>query len=158
MHRCIGVALLAALSLGGKSNAQETKIDIRVPGYTEADAAVAIDLLRRNCQPLGGEFWGDVSAVQIEVFKEYAPHRLARGWQNTMTVMLTYAKEPKYGPSYASGAGVLAGHTLHFDLGGGETPGILVAKRSSQYLCGLAFDQRGDAIFVDVPEMKFLDR
>lgn len=158
MYRLFGAFLMSLLPIDGSTQAQEITVDLRVPGYTKADAEVAIELLRRNCRPLGDAFWADVTGIKVEVYKEFAPHRLSRGWANTMTVMLTYSRDPQYGPSYASGAGVLAGHTLHFDLGGGETPGMLIAKRSTQYLCGLAFDQRGNDVFVDVPGMKFLDR
>lgn len=158
MNRLLGALMVLSLHFNEAAQAQEIKLDLRVPGYTDADAEVAINLLRQNCRPLGDAFWGDITSIQVEVYKEFAPHRLARGWGKTMTVMLTYSRDPQYGPTYASGAGVLAGHTLHFDLGGGETPGMLIAKRSTQYLCGRAFDEQGNDIFVDVPGMKFLDR
>lgn len=138
--------------------AQEIKIDIKVAGYTEADVKVALDQFRRNCQPLGGEFWGDVTEVRVDVFKEFAPHRIARGWKNTMSLMIAYSDNPKFGPSFASGAGRLAGYTLHFDLGGGETPGFFASKRSSQYLCGLSYSDKGEDLFVAVPGLKFLDK
>lgn len=158
MYRYIGVTLLAALLLGGQSNAQEIKFDMRVPGYTESDATVAIVLLRRNCRPLGKEFWEDVVEITATFNEETAEHRRAHGWQNSLLLQVRYADEPRYGPSYASGTGVLAGHTLYFHLGGGDRPGFFVSKRSSQYLCGLPFNDQGADLFVDVPSMKFLDR
>lgn len=158
MNRFIGLALLAISSFAGAPHAQEIKLDMRVPGYTEADATVAIDLLRRNCRPLGKEFWEDVVEITATFDEETADHRRAHGWQNSLLLQVRYADEPKYGPSYASGTGVLAGHTLYFNLGGGDRPGFFVSKRSSQYLCGLPFNDQGVDLFVDVPGMKFLDR
>ncbi len=151
-------AMTFALLGYGAAQAQETKIDIKVPGYTEADVQVAIDQFRRNCRPLGAEFWGDVEEISAQIYKEYAEHRLARGWTTTMSLALKFSRDPKYGPAFASGTGVLAGQTLHYDLGGGITPGFLAIKRSSQYLCGLAFSHDGDQLFVPVEGLKFLDR
>ncbi len=107
---------------------------------------------------MGHEFWSDVTEISVEIAEETADHRLARGWKNTLFLSLKYADNPQVGPAYASGTGVLAGHTLHYDIGGGETPGFLATKRSSQYLCGLPFNTNGNSIFVDVPQFKFLDR
>ncbi len=155
--RALILTLIAIVSMQGTSRAQDIDIDIKAPGYTDADAMVAIDIFRRKCQPLGGEFWGDVTSIQVEISEESANYRRARGWKNSVWLRLNYSQDPKFGPSFASGAGVLAGHTLHYFLGGGETPGFFASKQSSQYLCGLSFAE-GKDIFVDVPEFKFLDR
>ena len=153
------IAALAVLvctglpALGG-----EVRIEIDAEGYSEADAMVALEIFRRNCRPLGEEFWSDVTEARVDIRQETAPHRLARGWKADVHLSLKYSDEPQVGPSYASGAGILRGHTLHYNLGGGETPGFLATKQSSQYLCGLSFDDKGDDLFVPVPEFIFLDR
>lgn len=153
--------ILVALSLltsAAAVHAAEMEVTIKVPGYSEADATVAVEALRRNCRPLGDEFWEDVTKIQVTIEEETADYRTAHGWKNSMYLMLKYSDAPKFGPSYATGAGILAGHTLHFVLGGGWEPGIFVGKRSSQYLCGLSFKADGSDLFLPVPQLKFIDR
>lgn len=145
---------VAALS----AQASEIEMTISAEGYSEADATAALDTFRRNCRPLGYEFWSDVTNIKVEIVDELAPHRLARGWHANVHLALKYSDDPQVGPAFASGTGVLAGHTLHYDLGGGSTPGYLASKQSSQYLCGLSFNANGDDVFEGVPELKFLDR
>lgn len=158
MPRAVMLALVALVAGASVADAQAIDVKIKVPGYSEADALEAIDLFRQACRPLGGEFWGDVTAIAVTIDKEYADHRLALGWDNTLSLELSYSDDPQYGPASASGTGVLAGHTLHYDLGGGKKPGFLASKRSSQYLCGLPFDANGNDVFVGVPQLKVLDR
>lgn len=131
---------------------------LNAPGYTQADIDQAIDHFRRNCRPLGGEFWGDVTDIEATLEEETALYRQARGWKNSLTLRIQYSEDPKFGPAFASGAGVLAGHSLYYILGAGDAPGFFASKRSSQYLCGLSFNDAGDDLFVEVPELKFLDR
>lgn len=157
MDRKLGL-ILAAVFASSSASAQQVTVNLNAPGYTQADVDKAIDQFRRNCLPLGGEFWGDVTAIEATIGEETAVYRQARGWKNSLTLRLQYSEDPKSGPSLASGAGVLAGHSLFYILGGGETPGFFASKRSSQYLCGLSFNDAGDDMFVDVPELKFLDR
>lgn len=140
------------------ASAQEMKIEIKVPGYTEADVNMAIDQFRQNCRPLGAEFWGDVKLVEATLEEERAPYRQALGWKNSLMLRLSYSNAPQHGPAYASGTGVLAGHSFYYFLGGGSAPGYLAGKRSAQYLCGLSFHPKGNDVFVPVPALKFLDR
>lgn len=158
MRKEVAVALAVMVGSPWAAVAQEIKVDIKVPGYTEADAMVAIDIFRRNCRPLGAEFWSDVASVEVTISEEYAPYRQAHLWKNSIELRLKYSDDPQVGPAYASGAGVLAGHTLSYFLGGGEDPGFFVPKKSSQYLCGLSFSEKGDDLFVSVPALKFVDR
>lgn len=158
MLRAATLAVIATMAWHEAVAAQEINIEIKVPGYTEADAMVAIDIFRRNCRPLGAEFWSDVTSIEVTIEEEVAPYRQAHLWKNSVWLRLKYSDDPNIGPSYASGTGVLAGHTLHYHLGGGDDPGFFAGKRSSQYLCGLSFAENGDDIFVSVPQMKFIDR
>ena len=138
------------------SFSQDLKISIRAAGYSEADVRAALTVFRNACRPLGTEFWDDVEEVTVNIQKEVADHRLARGWDPSFQLALKYAENPKRGPSFASGTGVLAGHTLHYSLGGGRTPGYLASKRSSQYLCGLAISPNGEDVFQSVQALDIL--
>lgn len=158
MNRMIYALVLIFCMLVTVGQAQEITIEHKVPGYTEADAMVAINLLRRNCLPLGNEFWPDVVQITATFEEEQAEQRKALGWVNSLLLQIRYSDEPSSGPGYASGVGVLAGQTLYFQLGGGNRPGFFVSKRSSQYLCGLSFDDNGADLFVDVPDLKFIGR
>lgn len=158
MWRTAAFAVVAMTAWHGAAGAQEINFDIKVPGYTEADAMVAIDIFRRNCRPLGAEFWSDVTSVEVTISEEYAPYRQAHLWKNSIELRLKYSDDPQVGPSFASGTGILAGHNLYYYLGAGTDPGFFASKRSSQYLCGLAFSEKGEDIFVSVPQLKFVDR
>lgn len=158
MRKEVTVVLAVMVGWPWAAAAQEVKVDIQVPGYTDADAMVAIDIFRRNCRPLGDEFWSDVTSVEVTISEEYAPYRQAQLWKNSIELRLKYSDDPRVGPSYASGTGVLSGHTLYYYLGAGVEPGFFASKRSSQYLCGLPFSEKGEDIFVSVPQLIFLDR
>lgn len=153
----IATALASFFSVVAPASA-EIRINVKAAGYTNSDAITALDLFRRNCRPLGDEFWDDIVDAEVEITEETAPYRLQRGWKTNIHLALKYSETPLHGPSFASGAGVLAGHTLHYDIGGGLTPGFLASKRSSQYLCGLSYDDRGNDVFVPVPEFSSLDK
>lgn len=148
---------VAAALFGSVASAQQVTVKLIAPGYTQADVEKAIGLFRRNCLPLGGEFWGDVIEIEATLAEETALYRQERGWKNSITLRVQYSDDPKFGPSIASGAGVLAGHSLFYILGGGDTPGFFASKRASQYLCGQSFSDRGDDLFTEVPELSFLD-
>jgi len=158
MWRTAAFAVVAMTAWHGAAGAQEVNVEIKVPGYTEADAMVAIDIFRRNCRPLGDEFWSDVTSVEVTIGEEQAPYRQAHLWKNSIELRLKYSDDPQVGPSYASGAGVLSGYTLTYYLGGGEEPGFFVKGKTSQYLCGLSYSEEGKDIFVSVPQLKFVDR
>lgn len=158
MRKVAAIAAIMITFFQGSIAAQERKIDIKVPGYTEADAMVALELLRANCRPLGDRFWPDVTAVEVTIGEEHAPYRQVHQWNNSIEIRLKYSDDPQVGPSYASGAGVLSGYTLTYYLGGGEEPGFFVKGKTSQYLCGLSYSEEGKDIFVSVPQLKFVDR
>lgn len=152
------VLLVGALSFATCAHADDPKISIKSEGYTRDDAIVAVEVFRRHCKPLGDQFWSDIEEVSVEIFDEYAPHRLEKGWKHTVHLALKYSDNPKSGPAYGEGTGVLAGHTLHYDIGAGITPGFFASKRSSKYLCGVPLEPTGSDVFTPVSEFKFLDR
>lgn len=154
--RVIFLSLLGFLPVSAAS-ADTFTVSIEAPGYSEQDVRKAIDIFRSKCQPLGGEVWSDLTEVKAEIEVETARHRLDRGWTNTLHLALRYSETPLVGPVFDEEAGVLTGHVLHYDIGGGQSPGFLAGKRSSQFLCGLPIEGGRD-VFVSVPEFSFLDR
>lgn len=157
MLRRILVAL-SLLTAATATQAAEMEVTVEAEGgYSQADAEAALDILRDNCRPLGSEFWSDIETIELTIEEETAAYRMERGWKNSVHVRLKYSDDPQHGPAVASGIGVLAGHWLDFFLGGGDTPGIFVGKRVTQYLCGLSYTDGSD-VFVPVPELKFIDR
>lgn len=162
MKKLMIAAAALVLATTGPLTASEAdgtiSIEINAGGYTEADVTDAISIFRSNCLPLGGEFWGDVTEVRAVVHEEHAPYRLAQGFKNTLTLRIKYADDPRYGPVSGTGVGMIAGHWLTYDLGGGPTPGYFADKKASQYLCGLSFSPKGDSLFINVPELSILDQ
>jgi len=153
--------LVAASIFGGlvvAAQAQTIAVDIKVRGFTKGDVDKAIDVFRQNCQPLGGKGWSDISKVEAEVSEEYAPHRTAKGWKTTVFLKLRLSNDPKIIPAADRDAGVIAGQTLHYAIGGGTSPGYFATKRSSQLLCGLPVNDRGGDEFKAVPAFSFLER
>lgn len=138
--------------------ASDIKVTREGTDYQTANAEAAIELFRKSCRPLGTDFWNDIENVSVEIKKEVAPARLKRGWNTSFHVAIKYAEKPAKGPVFASEAGVLAGQTFHYYLGGGSTPGYIAVKRSSQYMCGLDSDQSGQDVFRPAPALKILDR
>lgn len=150
-------AFIAAL-LATIANASEISVTREGADYQTVNVEAAIAQFRKSCRPLGTDFWKDIENVSVEIKKEVVPARLKRGWNTSFHVSLKYADRPASGPVFASEAGVLAGQTLHYYLGGGSTPGYVAVKRSSQYMCGLDTNDRGLDVFGAVPALKMLDR
>lgn len=126
-------------------------------GYTREEVSRAIELFRQACKPLGDErYWSELVEIKVESGVEYAPHRLARGWSTGLHLALRIPDRPTRIPAHDDRTGVIAGHTLHYDLGGGKTPGFLSSKRVSQFLCGAPVSQEGSDTFKAVPALSIL--
>ena len=102
--------------------------------------------------------WSDIVEIHGDLAEEYAQFRLDRGWKATLHLQLRLPDKLRNIPEYNQETGVINGHTLHYHLGGGHTPGFFATKRVSQFLCGLRVDQKGADVFADVPEMAVLNR
>ncbi|MBB6308940.1 zinc ribbon domain-containing protein [Xanthobacter tagetidis] len=120
------------------------------------DVLRAIAAFREACRPLGGAMWADLTAVKARVQKEYAPHRLAKGWKTSIELELVVPDKPRLIPAYDERTGVIAGHHLWYDLGGGKEPGFFASKRVSQMLCGSPIDQNGNVTFAKAPGLAFI--
>ena len=121
-----------------------------------ADIDRAFDIFKRNCSPLD-RYWSDIQTVRITVRTEYgADHRLAKGWKTAIHLAIVVPQNPRLIPAANNRVGVIAGHTLHYHLGGGSEPGMMGTKRVSQFLCGMPIADNGHDTFKAVPELAFL--
>lgn len=157
MRSAVLFASLLILSAGSSAIGGEPPVVVSGSGYGRGEIDRAISLFRQACKPLGDErYWSELVEVKVETGTEYAPHRLERGWSTGLHLMLRVPDRPTRIPTYDDSTGVIVGHTLHYDLGGGKTPGFLASKRVSQFLCGAPVSQEGHNTFSSVPEMQFL--
>lgn len=154
---CIIAAALVAVSIQ-LASATEVTFDNKTKVFSEADLARAFDEFRAVCLPLGGAYWSDVESVRVQAFDEYADHRLAKGWKATGHLAITMSENPSRMPAFNDEIGVMAGQTLHYDLGGSKTAGFFASKRVSQLVCGLKVKEDGTDAFMPAPELKFLAR
>lgn len=115
----------------------------------------AVAAFKEACSPLN-EHWRDVKEIRVDVTDEFADHRLKRGWKAYVHVAVRLSEDPATLPAANDQAGVVAGHTLHYDLGGGSEPGMLGSKRASQMLCGMPISNSGADTFKAVPAMDVL--
>lgn len=157
MRSAVLFASLLILSAGSPVLGGEPPVVVSGSGYSREEIDHAIALFRRACKPLGDErYWSELVEIEVETKVEFAPHRLARGWATWFHLMLRVPDRPTRIPTYDDSTGIIAGHTLHYDLGGGKTPGFLSSKRVSQFLCGAPVSQEGHDTFKAVPEMSIL--
>lgn len=157
MHGAVAIAILLIVSGGSSALGGEPPVIVSGSGFSRGEVDRAIALFRQACKPLGDErYWSELIDVKVQTGAEYAPHRLERGWVTGLHLMLRVPDRPTRIPTYDDSIGVIAGHTLHYDLGGGMTPGFLSSKRVSQFLCGADVNQEGRDTFTSVPEMRIL--
>ncbi len=116
----------------------------------------AVAMFSVACKPLGGAMWDELESIEVEALPEFAEFRKDRGWKYTIFVRAKVPDSPSLIPASRADIGVIAGHTLHYDIGGGKSPGFFSTKRASNYLCGIKNYDTGDSLFVSVPGLKFL--
>lgn len=128
---------------------------IRSQTVSQADAERVIAVFKENCAPLR-EYWDELEGVEVEVRDdELATNRLEKGWKTRVQLRLKVPENPRLIPVYDPRTGVIAGHTLYYDVGSGREPGMFASKRVSQLLCNLPINQDGDT-FVSIPGFDFL--
>lgn len=153
------VAIAAGLVLAGFGSVlaePSITIERKTDAISDDEVLRAIDTFREACQPLGKEYWPDVTSVIAEAFNEDAPYRLDLGWKHTIHLAIRFSDQPKHIPEFYDDIGVTVGHTLHYDLGAGNRTGFFAAKRVSQRLCGLPVDETGASVFKDDEGFSFL--
>jgi hypothetical protein len=159
--RAIGALLLVFLSASA-SRAADIRVELApssfsTPGASYPDRTTideALAAFMQSCAPLTTEYWSDVVTAVARVHQEtYARARLERyGWRREIDIEIAISDHPKTIPRRFD----VAGHTLHFALGGGTSPGIVGAMRV-QGLCAMS-TVRGDDSFKPVPELAVIDR
>jgi hypothetical protein len=137
------------------SKEPEVSISIRGGSLSREDVLKAIEVFKDVCAPLN-RHWSDVKGMEVEAMGEYAPHRLAKGWTTGIFVRVKLPDKLSSLPNYDDRVGVISGHTLHYNLGGGSDPGIFGSKRVSQLLCGMPIGDSGQDTFKSIPALRFL--
>ena len=159
MHRK-GLAVLAASFIGATAALAEPSVSVerKTEAFSDSEITQALDTFKASCKPLGAAYWGDVESVSVEAFEEYATFRLDLGWKHTVHLAIKLSEKPEAMPEFNDDIGVLAGQTLHYDLGAGKKTGFFASKRASQLLCGLPVDEAGNDVFQDEKAFSFLNR
>ena len=117
-------ALLLAIAISAPlAHADSISLDLDTDSFTEGDVVRAVDVFKQICKPLSSEYWADVDYVEAVAAEEFAPHRTALGWKNSIHLSVKLADNPRLLPPVDEEIGVRAGHTLHYDLGAGHRPG-----------------------------------
>jgi hypothetical protein len=135
------------------------KITIDAKDYVPQDAENAIAAFRKACKPLGDDaMWSDLVEIRARISDEIASHRRIRGWKSTLHLELVVPDDPRHIPKQDPEIGAIAGHHLHYHLGGGATPGFYASKRVSQLLCGGPVGPSSSSRFTALPELAMMNR
>ncbi|BAU89386.1 hydrolase [Methylorubrum populi] len=124
-------------------------------GASENEIRRAVEIFLRNCAPLN-TYLSDIKEIRAEYSGGIPASNHPESWKFSVHVTMDVPNEPKQIPRYDPRAHVMAGHTLHYDLGGGDKPGFFASKRVSQLLCGMEVNQAGRDTFKSVPDLKLL--
>ena len=147
-----------AVSVFSPVDAEALEIERKPPvKISDVDIKKALEEFIKVCRP--GSYWKDLTDIKIEAFQEYAPHRLAKGWKTTLHLSAKVPEYPERIPTVTPGAkGILmTGHTLHYDLGGGTSPGFFAGKDAAKWICGMHETMgTGADAFVPAPSLSFL--
>jgi len=101
----------------------------------------------RHCPGVAGDV-GDITSATarlVDPAVSYGSNK--RGWKTEVVVQLKISGEPSGDVSYA------AGHTLTFELGAGDQPGIYTHKSQEQQICGLQPASSGSNQMIPVPAL-----
>jgi len=93
----------------------------------------AIEEVRKVC-PGFDKYWGDVESATAAVWKgqDWDYRRKEFGWKNYLMLRIKIKHDTKFIPLQYS----VFGHTLQYDIGGGNHSSMLTKKRAAQYFCG----------------------
>ena len=104
----------------------------------------AIKQIFKAC-PGFNKYWGDVESARVEVWKgnNWDYRRKEFGWKNYLMLRIKVKNNTKFIPNQYR----VFGHTLQYDVGGGNHSSILTKKTQGQYFCGgyKIKDDGGDA-------------
>jgi len=107
--------------------------------------------LFQNCPDLWS-YWPDVASAKVEIETSFGARKEQLGWKNELHYQVKIKQETKAIPAKFRAWG----HTLHYYLGAGKDPGIVIQKRESQLVCGIQPKSDGIDLFISVPELSFL--
>jgi hypothetical protein len=160
------VLIAAALTVAACTAEPGQFPSINVTSYTNTDdiemASQAIKVfLNKGCPDLA-KYAGDVESFEATIGAEpVAGYRTEKfGWTKEIDLQIRISQDATRIPpdSYARG------HTLHYYLGAGTTPGVIIQKDQSYALCGakegswqFPFGRPGGDGILSLPSLAFID-
>ena len=116
----------------------------------------SIEIFFKACPKLKG-YWLDIDSVSadpyIDAGGEFEYRTEQYGWQHWIHVTMQVSDNPKNIPNRIRAAG----HTLHYNLGGGVRPGIIFKKKQSGDVCGISMRDDGADGFIEIPDLNIVD-
>lgn len=131
--------------------------DMTAQDKMQAEEALAS--LKSKCSDLF--LWGSEDVQRIRMKKVSIPQDTCHldylceryKWYSTFWVEVDVVENPQWiAPSHRA-----AGHTLHYRMGSGISPGIVAKKEQSMRVCGWQPRRDGADIHVSVPALSFID-
>ncbi|WCJ63098.1 hypothetical protein [Agrobacterium tumefaciens] len=150
---CLFTGLLSFSSLKAEPL---VNIEMKTDAYSEADVKKAMEIFWDNCKPLSTIYFTDIVSVSLTASDEFTQYRMNRGWKHSIHLAIKMSDNPVKMPASDNEIGVMAGHTLHYDLGGGQDSGFFASKRVSQKVCGLKARNDGVDAFRKIRAFDFL--
>jgi len=112
-------------------------------------AKKAFEVFCQTCQPLMGEYAGDIETIEISHgIGGYSIDHYR--WDRQVYIKVKIKDRINLIPVDMRAFG----HTLHFYLGGPKNPGITTIKFPQ--LCGVQKPSNGDVVFISVPNLAFI--
>lgn len=148
------VTLVFTAIMSAATARAEPTIEIKGSDFDRPTIQRIVDVFMQACPRLrNGQ--SDIQTIRIETNAEYAEHRLKRGWKTGIHIAIPLPQTLQTLPEFDDRVGVIAGHTLHYDIGSGITPGILGQKRVSHLLCDMPIAEGSDS-FKPVTAFEFI--
>jgi len=117
-----------------------------------ATAKKVFEVFCQTCQPLMGEYAGDIETIEIsQGIGGYSIDNYK--WDRQIYIKVKIKDRTNLIPVSMGGP---FGHTLHFYLGGPKNPGITTTKFPQ--LCGVQKPSNGDVSFISVPSLSFIKK
>ena len=156
----VGLLLLPQVVVAADYIEVTTKVPISYSKYLSEKnipfAKKAIKVFASNCLSLMTAHATDIELISVQGIHEKSDYGCVDyrcedyGWIKTLHVEIKIKDEPT---TFSGPMVRIAGHTLHFWIGGPSNPGYTTTKFPQ--VCGVD-EVRGHDVYVSVPEMKSL--
>lgn len=106
----------------------------------------------QHCSDLLNKYAGDIERINayLDVLDtKYSYQFEAYGWKKMIRLQIKIKDDPRHIPAtYRT-----SGHTLHYQLGTGHSPGYITKKDQAALVCGIRPDRNGVDMFVSMPDL-----